>query len=215
MAGAGVYPRAMRGRELLTPAVAPTPPGDASFAAFSLALALAVAVIASFEFVPLLDHVNLAFHEAGHLVFAPFGAVLHYLGGTLAQFVFPTLAAWRFWRRGQALSAAACGVWWCENLRYTAVYMADARAQALPLVGGGEHDWTWLFSYFGVIEHDTAIAGGFETLCWLGIAAIWIAVAAWWWRARTARAAEARRARRAGITEAARQRERERRERGD
>jgi hypothetical protein len=204
----------MRVRDLFTPAVAPTPPGDAGFAAFSLALALAVAVIARFEFVPLLDHVNLAFHEVGHLVFAPFGAVLHYLGGTLAQFVFPTLAALSFWRRGLALAAAACGVWWCENLRYTAVYMADARAQALPLVGGGEHDWTWLFSYFGVIEHDTAIAGAFEALCWLGIAAIWLAVAAWWWRARAAGDADARHARRAEIIEAARRRALERRERG-
>jgi hypothetical protein len=33
----------------------------------------------------ILDLVNLAFHEAGHLFLAPFGRTLHYLGGTLRR----------------------------------------------------------------------------------------------------------------------------------
>lgn len=32
-----------------------------------------------------IDGVNLAFHEAGHLIFAPFGSTLGILGGTLGQ----------------------------------------------------------------------------------------------------------------------------------
>lgn len=198
----------------LKPAEAPRAPTSAGLATFSLALAAFCVLVASVEFVPVLDHANLAFHEAGHLFFSPFGQFLHVLGGTLFQFVFPTATTVSFWRRGRPLAAAACAVWFCENLRYTAFYMADARAQALPLVGGGEHDWTWLFAYFGALEQDTAIAGFFAFLCWAGIASIWIAIVCWWWRGREAGASDARSERIARIAEEARRRAAERRARG-
>lgn len=156
------------------------PPSHGAFLGFSAGLVLFAVVVASFDFVPLLDHANLAFHEAGHFLFGIFGATLGLYGGTLMQFVFPAATTLHFLRRGQALQAAACAAWFCENLRYTAYYMADARAQQLPLVGGGEHDWTEIFSRWGVLGSDTAIAGFFAFLCWAGLVAVWLAV----WRLR-------------------------------
>jgi hypothetical protein len=49
--------------------------------------------------------------------------------------------------------------------------MADARAQELPLLTVGDsedvvHDWFYLFSRAGVLEHDTQIAPHFA--CWAG-----------------------------------------------
>ena len=155
------------------------PPSGTAFAVFTGGLLLFAIVVSSFDFVPLLDHANLAFHEAGHLLFRVFGETASLYGGTLMQFVFPTATAIRFLHRGQPLQAAACGAWFCENLRYMARYMADARAQELPLVGGGEHDWFNIFSRWGALESDTAIAGFFNFLCWAGMAAVWLAV----WRA--------------------------------
>ena len=35
--------------------------------------------------------------------------------------------------------------------------MSDARAQDLPLVGGGEHDWLWLLDDLDLLHHDLAI----------------------------------------------------------
>lgn len=35
--------------------------------------------------------------------------------------------------------------------------MQDARAQELPLVGGGEHDWTYLLGQLGLLEHDQTV----------------------------------------------------------
>lgn len=151
-------------------------PSQAAFLGFTACLVLFAIVVSRFEFVPLLDHANLAFHEAGHLLFAVFGSTMSLYGGTLMQFVFPAVTTIRFAHRGQTLSAAACAAWFCENLRYTAWYMADARAQQLPLVGGGEHDWLNIFSRWGVLESDTRIAGFFTLLCWSGMAAIWVAV---------------------------------------
>ena len=110
-----------------------------------------------------LDLVNLAFHEAGHIFLTPFGSTAHYLGGTLGQLAVPALLAVYFLRVGPArpLGAAVC-VWWVgENLMNVSVYMADARDLALPLVGGGDHDWNELFYRFGLLGQDSvrAIAG--------------------------------------------------------
>lgn len=106
-----------------------------------------------------LDGVNLLFHEAGHIVFGFLGETMHFLGGTLGQLFFPCACALSFVKRQQYLEAAVCGVWFGESLMYMAVYLGDARAQRLPLVGGHIHDWHWLLSKVGWLEQCTAIAG--------------------------------------------------------
>ena len=42
---------------------------------------------------------------------------------------------------------------------YTAKYISDARALALPLVGGHIHDWNWLLARWGVLRHAESIGG--------------------------------------------------------
>jgi len=107
-----------------------------------------------------LDPVNLAFHEAGHLFLAPFGTTAHYLGGTLGQIAVPLLLAGYFLvvRPTRPLGAAFCAWWIGENLVDISVYMADARDLALPLVGGGDHDWNELFYRFGLLGEDSVRA---------------------------------------------------------
>jgi len=129
-------------------------------------------------FVLLLDHANLAFHEAGHLFFGMLGSTLGLYGGTLGQLVFPVVAAVSFWRRRQAVGVALSGVWLFENFLNIARYMADARAQLLPLVGGGEHDWYHIFSGLGLLDRDTDVAAVTQTLGWLGM----IGCMLWLWR---------------------------------
>ena len=66
-----------------------------------------------------------------------------------------------------------------ENFLNVGTYMADARAQELPLVnvGGGEgiHDWAYMFAKFGLINHDITIGHVTRALGWLGM----LAVVAW------------------------------------
>jgi hypothetical protein len=127
----------------------------------ALALALApyaVWLVFAYEY-HFLDGVNLAFHEAGHLFLGLAGQTLHFLGGTLGQLFFPVAATLRFRARGEHFSSA--------------VYLGDARAQLLPLVGGHVHDWGWLLPRVGLLAHCE----------WLGrmlhLAASAIVVAAW------------------------------------
>ena len=106
----------------------------------------------------LLDGVDLAIHETGHLVFAPFGEFIGFAGGTIFQLLMPALFAVHFWRRGDR-HAASIALWWvAQSAGNVATYVADARAQELPLVGGGEHDWTYLLAELGMLSRDTGIA---------------------------------------------------------
>jgi hypothetical protein len=105
-----------------------------------------------------LDSVDVAIHETGHLVFGPFGELLGFLGGTLFQIAMPVAFVAYFWRRTDR-HAATVALWWvAQNLWNVSVYVADARTQALPLVGGGEHDWAYLLGRFGWLEYDRALA---------------------------------------------------------
>ena len=140
-------------------------------------LALALLVLLSFWTARLvaepgrgcfLDLVNLAFHEAGHLFLAPFGSTLHFLGGTLGQLAVPLLLAGAFLvvEPVRPLGAAACAWWAGENLVNISIYMGDARDLALPLVGGGDHDWNELLYRFGMLGEESvrAVSGGTRAL---------------------------------------------------
>lgn len=106
----------------------------------------------------LLDGVDLAIHETGHLVFAPFGEFVGFAGGTMFQLIMPLVFAGYFWRRDDG-HAASVALWWVgQNCGHVATYVADARAQELPLVGGGEHDWFYLLSATGRLPQDLKIA---------------------------------------------------------
>lgn len=133
------------------------------WARLALTLLLAVYTVACLrapdEF-RLLDNVDLAVHETGHLVFAPLGELLAVLGGTLLQLLVPLAFVAEFARRGD-LHAATVPLWWTgQSFWNVARYAADARAQELPLVGGGEHDWFYLLERWDLLAQDVAIGAG-------------------------------------------------------
>jgi hypothetical protein len=123
-----------------------------------------------------IDYVNLIIHEGGHFFFSWFGNTIMILGGTLGELLVPLLCGiYFFWQR-EITGTAFCGFWFFENFLYIGVYMADARAEALPLVGSGEHDWATLFGQWGLLLQDRAIgattralglAGMLATMAWL------------------------------------------------
>jgi hypothetical protein len=137
------------------------------------------------HWVPLLDHANLVFHEAGHLLVGIVSDRLAVYGGTLGQLVFPVAAAWQFLRRRHTLGFVVAAAWGCESLLNVATYLGDARAMELPLIGGLDpathHDWREILSRFGLLELDTTLAtllrfaawtGGLTLCAWLGRRAV-------------------------------------------
>ena len=128
----------------------------------------------------LLAGVDLAIHETGHIVFAPFGEFMGFAGGTIFQLLMPLVFVVYFVRRGDQ-HAASVALWWvAQNCGHISVYAADARAQELPLVGGGEHDWFYMLSATGSLSSDQGIARAFKAVGVLLMVAatIWGIVAA-------------------------------------
>ncbi len=130
-----------------------------------------------------IDLGNLVVHEGGHNLFGWFGPTLGLWGGTLLQWLVPFLLAVYFFTERQTTGFVFCIFFFFENWLYTAEYMADARAQVLPLVTTGEpefaeHDFYRIFSSLGVLNYDTTIAAVVRTLGWCGMigVAIWLAL---------------------------------------
>lgn len=128
---------------------------------------------------------NLGLHEAGHLLFAFFpGDFFTVAGGTLLQLAAPVLSAVMFIRQPDYFAVTVCGAWLGTNLYNVAEYMADARAQELPLVtvGDGEcvicHDWGYMLGQVGLLSLDTTLAGLGRVLAFL---VMWTSLAAGAW----------------------------------
>jgi hypothetical protein len=103
-----------------------------------------------------LDYVNLAFHEAGHVLLSWCGKTIYVLGGTIGQLAVPVVVGLHFLVKSRKpFGSAFCLFWLGESLNNVSIYMADARALELPLVGGGEHDWTELFYSFGLLSETS------------------------------------------------------------
>jgi hypothetical protein len=128
-----------------------------------------------------LDSLNLIVHEAGHFLFVWFGETLELYGGTLLQLAVPLLIAATFARRGEAQGVALAGIWFFQNFLNVARYMADARVQLLPLVGGGGHDWYAILSRWHLLRYDTRLAGLLRAAGWAGMFASY-AWLVWRWR---------------------------------
>lgn len=134
----------------------------------------------------MIDVVFVPIHEGGHLLFRFFGSQWLYIaGGTFMQLFAPFALAVYFAFQRHVTGTAFCAFFFFEQFLPISVYMADARAQALPLVTVGDsdyiiHDWNYLFSSVGLLNHDTQIAAVVRALGWLGM----LSVVTWLlWRA--------------------------------
>jgi hypothetical protein len=108
--------------------------------------------------------VHLPFHEAGHVLLAPFGRFLSVLGGSLLQAVVPLVCGAVFLVQNRDPFAASVTLWWAgQSLMDLAPYIADARALQLPLLGGSTgaevegHDWEYLLTVLGLLSHDVTL----------------------------------------------------------
>lgn len=115
--------------------------------------------------VPILDLFDLGIHEVGHLVFGFAPRLLMFVAGSAAQVLVPLGLAWYFGiRRGDLAGGGFCLAWAGASMWDVSVYVADAPVQALPLIGGGQHDWAYLLGPQGwnAMHLSDEIAGFIE-----------------------------------------------------
>jgi hypothetical protein len=114
----------------------------------------------------LMHLINLPFHEAGHVLFRPFGEFFTGLGGSLMQLIVPLVCMVTFLIKTRDTFAASVSVWWLgESLMDLAPYINDARVMNMILIGGitgkddpDMHDWHHLLSDLGMLKFDHTLA---------------------------------------------------------
>jgi hypothetical protein len=157
----------------------PVPPAVLILACMFYSLFLVQAARGAGPFL-MIDLVFIPIHEGGHLLFRLFGESLMVAGGTLLQLATPLMLAAVFIFQRQVPGTVFCIFFFFEQFLPISAYMADARAQELPLltVGDGDdviHDWNYLFGRLGLLDHDTQIAHAVRLLGWIGM----LATVAW------------------------------------
>jgi hypothetical protein len=109
--------------------------------------------------------INLPFHEAGHVIFIPFGRFMTILGGTLGQILMPIVCLGTFLLKTRDPFGASVALWWtAESMMDIAPYINDARALDLMLIGGvtgketDGHDWNNILTMLDLLEWDHRLA---------------------------------------------------------
>jgi hypothetical protein len=110
--------------------------------------------------------INLPFHEAGHLIFSPFGRFIGVLGGSLMQLLVPLICLFSFLVKTRDTFAASAALWWLgESIMDLAPYISDARELKLMLLGGvtgrdvdDYHDWEFILRKLGLLEYEHVLA---------------------------------------------------------
>ena len=134
-----------------------------------------------------MHNILLPIHEAGHVLFIPFGNFMNILGGSLFQLLRPFGTGIAFFWINKDNFGAAIGMWWAgASLLDLAPYIYDARHPQLILLGGhtgddGPHDWIYLLRVMGQLQNAQEwgafvhLLGGilmFVTLSW-AIIVLW------------------------------------------
>jgi hypothetical protein len=112
----------------------------------------------------------LPIHEAGHLLFIPFGRFMSVLGGSLFQVLLPLvlMASFMFGFGGSRRDnfAASLMLWWAAvSIIDVAPYIWDAFDPKMMLLGGKTgaesdgHDWQNILGDLGLIKRAHLIAG--------------------------------------------------------
>ncbi|MEP6637619.1 MAG: hypothetical protein ABJB97_12915 [Acidobacteriota bacterium] len=109
----------------------------------------------------LIDGVNLVIHEAGHIIFRPFGEFMMIAGGSLVQVIMPAVFIGYFCYQRQFYSGSLVLFWLGESILKVSVYAGDSLALQLPLLGGegAIHDWNYMLIHLNLLSHTALIAG--------------------------------------------------------
>jgi hypothetical protein len=139
----------------------------ASIGAALICVAAGVWVFMGGERMGLISSVDLGFHELGHLLFSWAPGLVPPLIGSATQVAVPIGLALYFGLRRESYASGLMFAWAATSAANVSVYVADAPFQGLTLLGGGRHDWAWVFGSTGHLDWAAPFASGVR---WFGVA---------------------------------------------
>lgn len=110
-----------------------------------------------------MHNILLPIHEAGHVLFIPFGEFMMILGGSLFQLMLPLGIGFAFYWKNHDNFGAALGMWWTSvGLVDLSPYIYDSLQPQMIMIGGhtgedGPHDWIYLLESFGQLPNAQVI----------------------------------------------------------
>jgi hypothetical protein len=110
----------------------------------------------------ILGGITFGIHELGHLVTGAFGTFVSVASGSLFQLAAPAAAVLLLARQRDYFGVAFATGWLGYSMVNLSLYVGDARAKALPLLGFTDdpiHDWNYLLGKLGLLGWDKALAG--------------------------------------------------------
>lgn len=118
-----------------------------------------------------MHRINLVFHEAGHVLFRPFGWFMTILGGTLGQLLMPAGVMLAFLIKRNTFGATVCLWWLGQSFMDCAPYIDDALDQKLMLLlaghmgadAPGNHDWNNMLGELNMLERHREFANLADT----------------------------------------------------
>ena len=130
------------------------------FAAVSVAFVYCLYYISTRLSWHFIDNVNLIIHEAGHVLFLPFGNTLTVAGGSILQVLVPIIFFAYFFLNTAIYSAAVMAFWTGVSMVNVSVYAGDALKMQLPLLTGDTdgHDWNQLLFQFGLLRQTDLVS---------------------------------------------------------
>lgn len=106
--------------------------------------------------------INFGVHEASHIVLMWAPTIMVAAAGSIGEVSFTLLLLAATLKAKAYFATVFTGLWVMLGFMSAGRYMADARTQALPLIGPGEtiqHDWNYVFTQLGWLSSDTVIGG--------------------------------------------------------
>ncbi|MDQ2766114.1 MAG: hypothetical protein M3Y30_03055 [Gemmatimonadota bacterium] len=123
---------------------------------------IALRALNDYEYWTIVSGLTLVVHEAGHVIFSPFGEMLEVAGGSITQIAIPIVVAMLFLRQREYFGISVALAWLSMSLTNLATYIGDARTQFLGLVsmGNGDpiHDWHFILARYAMLGDDRALA---------------------------------------------------------
>ena len=105
----------------------------------------------------------LVFHEAGHVIFRPFGEFVMTLGGTLGQLLVPAILSGGLLLKNRDPFGSSIGLWFLGvSFLDVAPYIYDALHPKLMLLSGttgedGPHDWIYILDVIRLRNHAQSL----------------------------------------------------------
>lgn len=99
-------------------------------------------------------------HEVAHIVTGFLPPILTAAAGSLSEVAFASLLVYAAFRAKSSFAGIFSLLWLMLALTSMGNYMADARAQAMPLIGPSpdpQHDWAFVFGQLGLLDADIVI----------------------------------------------------------